>query len=52
MTRPRELGPGQSAVNSHWLSSADKASLSRKARHEIVSKLTDELGRPERRSNA
>jgi hypothetical protein len=52
MTRPRGLGAGQPAVNSHWLSGADKASLSRKARREIVSKLTDELGRPERRSNA
>lgn len=52
MTPPRGLGPGQSAVNSHWLSGADKASLSRKARHEIIGKLTDELGGPERRSNA
>ena len=52
MTRPRELGPGQSAAHSRWLSGADKASLSWKSRHKIVSKLTDELAKPERRSNA
>ena len=43
MKRPREQGLEQSAVNSHWLSRMDKASLSWKVRHEIVRKLRDEL---------
>lgn len=45
LPKPRVLGAGQSAVNSHWLSRMDKAWLSWKVRQEIVRKLRDELER-------
>jgi hypothetical protein len=43
LPKPRVLGAGQSAVNSHWLSRMDKAWLSWKVRQEIVRKLMEAL---------